>query len=214
VTTTEVDAAANGRTWIVPASAVAFAVLMVAGALTAEAGGKLTDKTAAQVVKSFHDGKGVAILSAFLLTLAGLAFLPLAWGATQRVRAGLSSLGEYMARTCAQLFVAMVLIAGAAGGTLAFVVVFEPEKDPPADLIRFVPLFLDSVIRIGGALAVGVFLAVIARAGQKAGVVPPWFSALGYVAAVGMLGAVFVYPFILLPIWALAAAYVLRSPAR
>jgi len=175
------------------------------------AGGKLKDKSPEQVIAAFRDGKGLAILSAWLLVLAGLAFVPLAWAATRRVSAGLSTLGEYGARASAQLFVAMVLVAAAVGGTLAVTVVFEPENNPPADLVRFLPLLSDSVIRIGGALAVAVFLTVISRAGQKVSAVPAWFSGLGYVAAVAMLGAVFVLPIALLPIWALAAAYVLRK---
>jgi hypothetical protein len=211
MTTTDVQDTPTGRTWIVPASAVAFAVLMTAGAMSADAGGKLTGKTAPQVLKTFHDGRSAAILSIWLLTLAGLAFIPLAWGVTQRVRGGLSALGDYIARTSAHLFVAMVLIGAAAGGALAFIVVFEPEVNPPADLIRYVPLLLDPVIRIGGGLSVGLFLAVVSRAGHRSGAVPTWFAGLGYLAAVGMLGAVFVYPFILLPIWALAAAFVLRD---
>jgi hypothetical protein len=212
MTTSDAVAAPTGRSWIVPASAIAFAVLFLAGERAAEmAGGKLKDKTAEQVVATFHDGKGLAIQSAWLLVLAGLAFVPVAWAATRRVSAGLSALGEYVARTSAQLFVAMVLVAAAVGGTLAVTVVFEPENNPPADLVRFLPLLSDSVIRIGGALAVAVFLTAISRAGQKVSAVPTWFSVLGYVAAVAMLGAVFVFPIVLLPIWALAAAYVLRK---
>jgi hypothetical protein len=212
MTKTDADDATTGRRWIVPACAIAFAVLFLAGERSAEmAGGKLKDKTPEQILKTFHDGKGLAIASAWLLVLAGLAFIPLAWAATRRVSAGLSGLGEYVARASAQLFVAMVLVAAAVGGTLAVTVVFEPENDPPADLVRFLPLLSDSVIRIGGALAVAVFLTVVSRAGQKVSAVPAWFSVLGYVAAVAMLGAVFVFPIALLPIWALAAAFVLRK---
>ena len=103
----------------------------------------------------------------------------------------------------------MLLVAAGPGGSLALTGVLDGEKNPPADLVRFVPPAADPFIFICGALCVGVFLAVVAHAGRKAAAVPTWFSVLGYVAAAGMLGAVFVVPIFLLPIWAVAAAYVL-----
>jgi hypothetical protein len=211
MTTTDAEAPAPTGDWIVPASAIAFALLFVAGALTAEAVGSTEGKTADQIVKSFHDSKGLVMVSVWVLMLAGLAFVPLAWGATRRVSAGLSALGEHVARTSSLLFVGLVFVGAAAGGSLAVTGVTDSEKSPPADLIRFFPPFLDPLILIGGGLAAGVFLAVISRAGQRASAVPTWFSVLGYVAAVAMLGGIFAAPIMLLPVWALAAAFVLRK---
>lgn len=68
----------------------------------------------------------------------------------------------------------------------------------------------DPVVLIGGALTVGLFLVVVSRAGQVSGAVPGWFWVLGDVAAVAMLGAVMFLPMLLLPAWAIGAAFALR----
>src|SRR5437588_365692 len=49
------------------------------------------------------------------------------------------------------------------------------------------------------------------KTGAVIGAVPPWFWVLGYVAAVAMLGAVMFLPMVLLPIWAIGAAVVLKD---
>ncbi len=81
--------------------------------------------------------------------------------------------------------------------------------DPRADLVRFVPQLGLPILLIGGALSAAVFLVVISRAGQRSATIPAWFAILGYAAAVAMLGGVFFVPKILLPIWSIAAAFVL-----
>lgn len=199
------------RGWVVPASAVAFAVLFIAGALMSEAGGHLEGKTGAQVVSIFESHKGQVLASVWLFMLAGFAFIPLAWGLRGRVSTGLSDLGDHVATVTANLYVALVIVAAGAGGTLAFTVVFEPEHAPASDLIRFVPLLADPIMLVGAALSVGIFLAVVSRAGQKSASVPTWFTALGFVTAVAMPFALFAVPYFLLPIWALGAAYVMRK---
>jgi hypothetical protein len=196
---------------LVPASAIAFAVLFVIGAVTAESVGTTEHKSADQILKSFHDHHGLLVASVWILMLAGLAFVPLAWGVTQRVSAGLSPLGEHVARTSSFLFVALVVVGAAAGGSLAVTGITDAEKSPSADLIRFFPPLLDPLILIGGGLVAALFLVVISRAGQRANAVPTWFPILGYVAAVAMLGGIFAAPIMLLPVWALAAAFVLRK---
>lgn len=56
-----------------------------------------------------------------------------------------------------------------------------------------------------------MFLALVSRAGQASGAVPAWFFGLGYVAAVAMLFGAMFLPMILLPIWAIAAAVVMKD---
>lgn len=108
-------------------------------------------------------------------TLAGLAFLPLAWAVTRRVGAGLSALGEQLAHWTAVLFAAMVLVAGIILGSLAAAVIFGAEVDPSAALIRFVPEIGYGAVLLAGALCVSLFLAIVSRAGQTTGAVPKWF---------------------------------------
>ena len=202
---------ARDRAWVVPASAVAFAVLFVFGLLTAGGANDTQDKTDDEIVKLFHDNKTITVVGAYALVLAGLAFLPLAWAVARRVGAGLSTLGEQLARGTAVLFVAMVLVAAAAFASLAGGVAFGSLDDPSADLIRFVPQIGFGALLIAGALSVSLFLAIVSRAGQTTGAVPKWFWILGYVAAVAMLAGVMFLPMPTLPIWAIAAAFVLKG---
>lgn len=199
------------RTWLVPGCAVVFAVLFVAGMMTSGAASDTENKTNAEVLKTFNDEKTGAIVGAFLLVLAGLVFLPLAWAAIRRISAGLSGLGDYVARSTALVFVGLTMVAAALFSTLAATVKFGSEDVPPAALVRFIPQMGYPVILIGGALTVGLFLAVVSRAGQVCGAVPAWFWVLGYVAAVAMLGGVMFLPMLLLPVWSIGAAFALRE---
>lgn len=210
MTTNDVEPA-RGRPWVVTASAIGFAVLFVAGMFLS--GTDTEDKTADEVLEAFRDDKSLNILAGYLLVLAGLAFLPLAWAILERVRAGLSPMGGQVARWSAQLFVAMVLVSGMLFAGLAAAVSFGAEEDPPAELIRFVPQIGYAMVLAAGALCAGLFLALVSRAGQRAAAVPQWFWILGYVAAVAMLAGVVFLPMVLLPIWAISAGVVLRRPA-
>lgn len=210
------DNASGERThgWVLTASAIGFAVLFVAGLTMAGGGFDTKGKTEAELQKLLNDNKTMMIIGAYALVLAGLAFMPLAWSIIRRVGAGLSALGEQLAHWTAVLFVAMVLVAGIVIGSLAAAVTFGDDVDPSADLIRFVPQIGYGVVLLAGALCASLFLAIVSRAGQTTGAVPKWFSILGYVAAVAMLGGVVFLPMAALPIWAIAAAFVVKgSPA-
>jgi hypothetical protein len=196
---------------VVPASAIAFAVLLIAGVLMAGASTDTSNKTDAEVLKLFRDNKTPAILSAFLLTLAALAFLPLAAAAIHRVRDGLSPMAQSVARSTAVLFAATLMISGALFGALAGGVTFGDLDDPSVELIKFIPQIGFPVLLVSGALSVAVFFVIVSRAGQVAAALPTWFSVLGYVAAVAMLAAVFFIPMLLVPIWAIASAFVLKG---
>jgi hypothetical protein len=211
MTTTDADLATTDRTWIVTASSIAFALLFVAGMLLAGGSNDTSGKTADQILKDFNDAKGGAIVGTFLLVVAGLAFLPVAWAAMRRVNAGLSLLGDHVARSTALLFVAMVFVSAGAFGALAGADVFGDEKNPSVDLVRFIPQLGFPIVLVAGALSAAAFLVVVSRAGQNASAVPSWFSVLGYLTAVAMLGGVFFLPMLMLPIWAVAGAYVHRQ---
>jgi hypothetical protein len=116
-----------------------------------------------------------------------------------------------MAKWTALLFTAMVLVGGMVLASIAGAVQLGGEDNPPADIIRFVPQIGYGISLVAGALSVAVFLALVSRAGQLSRAVPAWFFWLGYVAAVAMVfGAIFL-PMILLPIWAIAAAIVMKD---
>ena len=202
---------AASRGWVVPTSAILFAVLFVAGLAMAGGASDTENKTSAEILKTFNDEKGGAVISAYLLVIAGLLFLPVAWAMLRRVGAGLTELAESVARSAAVLFVGVLMVSSIVFASLAGAVVFGGMDDPPPSLIKYVPQMGFGLITIAAALSAGVFLVIVARAGQVSRAVPSWFSNLTYVAAVAMLVAVVFIPVVLLPIWAVGAAIVLRS---
>jgi len=145
--------------------------------------------------------------SAWLLCWPGSAFVLLP-GRDAARECRPCRVGEYVARTSAQLFrrhgVGSAAVEAARGHSGV-----RTGEQRAGGLVRFPALLSDSVIRIGGALA---------RCGVPDGHLRPvrrllrtdWFSVLGYVASVAMLGAVFVFH-CLAPIWALAGRLVLAS---
>jgi hypothetical protein len=201
---------ATGRAWVVPTSAVLFAVLFVVGLITVGGAPDTENKTAAEIMKTFRDEKGGAVLSAYFLVLAGMFFLPVAWAMVRRVAAGLTELAESLARTAAVLFVGLLFVASTVFASLAGAVVFGGMDDPPVLLVRYIPQIGFGLLLIAGALSAGLFLMIVGRAGQVSGAIPGWFVALTFVAAVAMLGGVAFIPMALLPMWALGAGVVLR----
>ena len=191
--------------------AVGFAVVYVVAMLMIGMANDTMDKTPDQIVKDFDDHKATALVGGYLLVVAGLLFLPVAWTAVQRIRPGLSAMNEQLAKWTALLFTAMVLVGGMVMASVAGAVQFGGEDNPPTDIIRFIPQIGFAVLLVAGALSAGVFLALVSRAGQVSGAVPAWFFGLGYVAAVAMLFGALFLPMILLPIWAIATAVVMKD---
>jgi hypothetical protein len=203
----------EGDARFAPIFAVLFAVSLVVGLLMSGMANDTSNKSDDEVLKLFHDHKGAGAAAAYFFAFAGLVFLPLAWTLIRRVAVGLSPLAEQIARWTAVLFVAMVFAGGMTLSTLALTAVFGNEKDPSADLIRFLPQLGYPMLLIAGGLSVGVFLAVVSRAGQRSATLPKWHVIIGYVAAVAMLVAPLFVPMVLIPIWAIASAVALRRPA-
>ena len=201
------------RSWVVPASAVVFAVLFILGMLLSGMSSDTQDKTVDEILKDFDDNKVAAVIAAYVLVVAALAFLPLAWAMTRKVEASLSAMALQVARWTAVLFAATLMIGGILFAALAGAVEFGGEDAPPVEFIRYIPQIGYGIILIAGALTVAVFLVIVSRAGQTGGALAQWFCILGYVAAVAMLVGVLFIPMLLLPIWAIAAAFQLKGPA-
>lgn len=200
------------RGWVIPTSAVLFAVLFVVGLIGAGGASDTETKTNAEILMTFGDEKGAAVASAYLLVLAGLLFLPVAWAMLRRVDAGLTELAESIARSAALLFVGMLMVSGIVFASLAGAVVFGGMDDPPVELIEYIPQMGFSVLLIAGALSVALFLVIVGMAGKSSRAIPGWFSGLTYVSAAAMLLAVAFIPMVMLPIWAIGAAVVLLRP--
>ena len=197
---------------MVPASAVLFALLFVVGLVSAGGASDTENKTASEILQTFSDEKAGAVASGYLLVLAGLLFLPVAWGALRQVGVGLTELSESVARAAAILFVGLLMVAGIVFASLAGAVVFAGLDDPPVAFIKFIPQMGFGLLLIAGALSAALFLVIVGIAGHASRTIPRWFSRLTYVSAAAMVVAVAFIPMIMLPIWALGAAVALRAP--
>ncbi len=199
------------RAWIVPASAILFALTFLIGMMLAGMVADTADKPDAEVLKNFDDNKVAGILAGYLLVVAGLAFLPVAWTMARRVGTGMSALARNVARSCALLFVAMLLAGGIVFASMSAAVDLGGEDAPPAEWLRFIPQIGFGLVLLAGALSLAVFFLVTARAGQLSGAIAKWFWIVTYVAAVAMVFGVLFVPMILLPIWAIASAFQLQD---
>jgi hypothetical protein len=207
----DADTTTANRAWIVPICAAGFALLFIVGLLMAGMVSDTQDKTDAEALKHFDDNKTVGVISAYVLVVAGLAFLPVARAMTTRIAASASALAVHVARSAALIFSAMVIVGGIVFASMSAAVSLGGEDTPPVELIRFIPQIGFGMVLLAGALSVAVFLVIVSRAGQTGGAIAKWFAILGYVAAVAMLAGVLFVPMILLPIWAIAAAFQLRG---
>ena len=90
--------------------------------------------------------------------------------------------------------------------------VFGDEGRPlDAGFVRFISSVGYTTLMMVGALAIALFLGLLARAGQRSRLLPPWFVALTYLAAVVMIFAFAYIPLVLLPIWGVGSAMVLAT---
>jgi hypothetical protein len=201
----------TSRGWVVPASAVLFAVLFVVGVVSAGGASDTENKTNAEILQTFSDEKAGAVASGYLLVLAGLLFLPVAWGALRRVGSGLTELSENVARSAAILFVGLMMVSGIVFASLAGAVVFGGLDDPPVAFIKYIPQMGFGLLLIAAALPAALFLVIVAIAGQASRTIPRWFARLTYVTAAAMLVAVAFIPMVMLPVWALGASVALRA---
>ena len=83
------------------------------------------------------DARGVAIVGTFLLVVAGLAFLPVAWAAMRRVAyRSLATTWPDRPHCCSWPWCSSL---PALFGALAGADLFGNEKNPSVDLVRFIP---------------------------------------------------------------------------
>ena len=196
-----------------PIAGVLAAVTFVIGLILVSNSPDNND-TDAQVVAWYADhGHRLGVLiGAYFLAFCGLFFLWFVAGLRQRLRAAEGQGGRLanVALGGAVLFVGMLWVGAAA---LAAVPGAESLGDSTplriADIARFVPSLGFGAILIFGAFGAIALIDATSIVVMRTGILPKWFAWLGFVAAVVLLFAVIFLPMIALPIWLLAASYVL-----
>lgn len=203
-----VGSSRGGLAWLPVASAVAFAVLFVAAMFLVIPYD--TDQDDAALIADVEDNNVAMMIGIYAAVLAALAFLVLARTLLRRVATTSADDALGVARAAA--------VVGAVGLALGPAIVASPG---PADLfgdegrpldpgfVRFISSVGFVTLMIVGALAIAVFLGLLAWAGQRSGRFPTWFVVLTYVTVVAMVLAPIFIPLILLPVWALGSAVVL-----
>ena len=196
-----------------PIAGVLAAVTFVIGLILVSNSPDNND-TDAQVVAWYADhGHRLGVLiGAYLLAFCGLFFLWFMAGLRQRLHAAEGPGGRLanVALGGAVLFVGMLWVGAAA---LAAVPGAESLGDSTplriADIARFVPSLGFGAILIFGAFGAIALIDATSIVIMRTGILPKWFGWLGFVAAVVLLFGVIFLPMLALPIWLLAASYVL-----
>ena len=195
----------------VPA-AIAFAVLFVVGIFLVVPYD--TDQDDAALIADVEDNSMAMTIGIYAAVLAALAFLVVAAALLRRVRAAFSDTDLTVARGAAMLGTVGLALGPAIAGSPGPADLFGDEGRPlDAGFVRFISSVGYVTLMIVGALAIALFLGLLARAGQRSKLLPPWFVALTYVAAAVMIVAFAFIPLVLLPIWGLGSAMVLAKPS-
>lgn len=177
--------------------------------LAAVPGGGDVDAAEFQEFYVTDDGTGTAILGMFVMTLACLALLWFLWELRALIGTPLAGLG---------------LAAGATG--LALVVVGAALLEAPSGVQAFsdagfvgeqvAHAFAQAgwaAILVGGALFLGLAIAVNSLAARQTGALPAWVTITGFVVAALQLGAFIWLPSLAIPVWFLLAGLTAGRPA-
>ena len=202
------------------AAGIAFVVLFVAGVFlnfgdTPNIKSSDTNAAAAQKWVTELSGSGHRaglIVSAYLLILAGLAFL---WFTTG-VRAWLApdlAIGRIIS-CLGVLGAAAMAAAGMGGASVAGSVSFGNEPVPQnGDAIRLVMETFYPFLFVVFGLVSAALIATVAVAVMRTGILPRWVAYTGWIAVLGSLAGVVFLPFVLPLLWYLVVSIVGLSRA-
>ncbi len=203
----------DGSIWrrIAAFSGIAFAVLLVAGSLLTS--GTLPDGDSPRVAEFYADGANRAklIIGAYLLAVAGLAFLAFLSYLAGRIR---SAEGDRPRLSVAVfgaglVFVAMLFAAAACFASIAADISLGGEAQPPAELSGYLPELGLVFLALFGMFAAAFAIGCTSWATLRAGILPRWTAWPGFVAAVVLLFGVMFLPIVALPVWVVIVSIVL-----
>jgi hypothetical protein len=152
-----------------------------------------------------------AIVGAYLMLLALLAFVWFMWSLNQRFRSP-----SGMMITFGSLFVGVGLVSALLRAAIPGGKAFASTPIPAgADLARQLDNIGMGLLLVAGALSAGAFTATAAYMARRDALLPGWLTIAGYVVAVLQLAAGVFFPFILFLLWVLVVSIVLlRRNAR
>ena len=191
-------------------SGIVFVVLFAAGVVAiGEAFGSFGDSDAT-FVEYYRDDHPLDVLGAYLITLAGVAFLRFVVGVCGDATADRETrTAAIMAVLSGAVFVALLAAAVAAAATIPasrlYGEIFSDEGQIATDVstlpqLGFVFLYLP------GAIFASASVASMALVMRRESVLPAWVARFGFVTAVLLLASFFFMPLVALPLWVLAAS--------
>jgi hypothetical protein len=183
---------------------IVFVVLFVAGFMVFPTpnSGKDTVKWQRWWTDSGH--RVGAVIGAYLMVLAVLAFVWFMWSLRDRLADGGGPMLMF-----GGLFVAMVLISALIRAAVPGAKLFGNTPVPAGDFARQFDQVGFALLLVAGALAAGAFTAFASYAAHRDAALPNWLTTGGYVVAVLQLAAGIFFPFVLFVLWVLVVSIVL-----
>lgn len=187
---------------------IAFFVLFIAGWMLSSLDAPESDAPIAEWADWLNDNRGASLIAAYLLVLAGLCLLVFGVGLALRIRAANGD-GTLTVPTVLALSVmsACLLVAGgiAVNGP-SILYLFDDNTPEPVDVTPILQMQnLGFGLGLVGAMLPAAGVIALATAALRS-TIPSWFTVVGYVCAVLLLGAVMFIPMAALPIWVLIAS--------
>ena len=206
------------RDFWTPLAGVLAAVTFVAGLLCVVSSPDNNDSDAKVLAWYADQGHRLTnLIGAYLLAACGLFILWFGAGLRQRLRAAegpggrLSSVALGGAILLAGMLWLGAAAAAAISGAKSFGGVPGPES---ADVARFLPQVGYAAILLFGMFGAIAPIDATSLVALRTGVLPRWLALLGLLCAVVLLFGVVFLPMVALPIWLLAASFVLfRLPS-
>ena len=191
---------------------ILFGVLFVVAVLMGPA--NLPDGTDAQVVAFYADSGNrlQLIVSAYLFAAAAICYLFFMIDLRVRFQRSGTDVGNWSSASAfsGALFLAVMVVAGAAFATIAGDIAFGDDPHPVVpDVARFLPELGYALLLLGAMVLAAVHVACTSVAALRTAVLPRWLCIAGFIAAVVLLGGVLLVPLVALPLWTIAVGVVL-----
>jgi hypothetical protein len=206
------------RDFWTPLAGVLAAVTFVAGLLCIVSSPDNSDSDAKVLAWYADQGHRLTnLIGAYLLAACGLFILWFGAGLRQRLRAAEGPGGRLssVALGGAILLAGMLWVGAAAAAAISGAKSFGGVRGPEsADVARFLPQVGYAAILLFGMFGAIALIDAASLVALRTGVLPRWLALLGLLCAVVLLFGVVFLPMVALPIWLIAASFVLfRLPS-